>query len=325
MVGAGSSMFVGYKDWKGLVLEMAKDLVPGLINHEGKCVKETGEEASPSEIANKVREALRKNGEEQAYYNFLQRECGTRKDDQPNCDEVHISLVQLGFRGITTTNYDLVLEYALTGANRSRSNFYPEPIDLCADNRYKVHGFLRGLNDEKEPNEVLHIHGLYSNPKNIILTDEDYQTRYVPQPKLDEYRNQTGEVQQSFHRDVLYGLGSYYPFFFVGFGFTDDYFVDVLSILQKDFQLGFDMVHFATTPFTEPSDLEKTQEKFKKMGVMPLFYYVPPKKENEPEDHSTLKSLISELKQAVKGDRKEPTFEDVSRDWRELSSGMMER
>lgn len=325
MVGAGSSMFVGYKDWKGLVLEMAKELVPGLINHEGRCVKETGEDASPSEIAKKVKEALRKNGEEQAYYNFLERECAPRKDDRLNCDEVHISLVQLGFRGITTTNYDLVLEYALNGANRSQSNFYPESIDLCADNRHKVHGFLRGLNDEKEPKDVLHIHGLYSNPRKIILTDEDYQTRYAPQPELDEYGNHTRREQPSFHRDVLYSLGTHHPFFFVGFGFTDYYFVAVLRILQKDFQLGFDMVHFATTSFTELSELEKKHETFKKMGVMPLFYYVPQKKENEPEDHSALKSLISELKQAVKGDRKEPTFEDVSRDWRELSSGMMER
>jgi hypothetical protein len=327
MVGAGSSMFVGYKDWKGLVLEMARSLVPSLINQGEKFLSDTGEELRPSEIAKIVQETVQKEQREQDYYNFLERECGPRNGDQMNYNDMHVSLVKLGFRGITTTNYDMVLEYALTAANRSRSNYYPEPLDLCRENTHPVGGFLREINEGKEPKQVLHIHGLYSNPRGIILTDEDYRRRYAP-TGVDENGNPTGTVLDSPHRRVLYSLGSQHPFLFVGFSLTDHFFVHVLRIIQEDFQLGSDPVHFATMSFTdEKLDLVNNREKFIRMGVQPLFYRVPQKKDNESENHDALKSLISELEQAVTRDQKQSPFanRNISRDWKDLSSGLIER
>jgi hypothetical protein len=98
----------------------------------------------------------------------------------------------------------------------------------------------------------------------------------------------------------------------------------VLSIVQHDFQLGTTPKHFATMPFRSEEERRDTENRLRQQGVLPLFYYVPPVRDGEQEDHSALKDLIFELEEGT-GEQRDETSGGVPRDWRNISTEMMER
>src|SRR5262249_34396636 len=123
---------------------------------------------------------------------------------------------------------------------------------------------------------------------------------------------------------VLYSLLFMYPFFFIGFSLSDRFFMHVLSVVQSDFQLGTTPKHFATMPFKNEEQREDIEDRLRRQGVAPLFYYVQPSKEGEPEDHSALKALVIELAEGG-GALTDDISRGVRKDWRSVSKDMMER
>src|SRR5262249_7189477 len=86
MVGAGSSMFVGYKSWDGLVTSLANELIPPLARPDG---------SSAPEFAQLVQQQFMTDGRLDDYHNLLERLCGP--DGKPTqYDQMHLSLVRLG-------------------------------------------------------------------------------------------------------------------------------------------------------------------------------------------------------------------------------------
>jgi hypothetical protein len=316
MVGAGSSMLVGYESWNGLVNQMALELASALQKPDG---------ASASEFAEIIKEFLQQDKRIDDYYNFLERVCNPRNKPRPY-DPMHIALVKLGFSGVATTNYDPVLEQAISKAFESDiGSFRCEEVDLCGPRPHAVSDFIEELTERKKLSLVLHFHGYYRNPVGIILTESDYRKKYGIDPQFDQDGKPILKSLETLHKKVLYSLLLHHRFFFTGFSLSDKFFMHVLSIVQDDFQMGTTPRHFATMAFRSEDDRERQRYQLERQGVKPLFYYVPPPKEGEQEDHSDLKALIFELENTLGTNQKENRFEGVSKDWKELLNEMRER
>lgn len=242
------------------------------------------------------------------YYNFLERTFEPKRD-RKNCEDFHKVLVCLGFCGFATTNYDVVLEEAVRTAYINENGpFQCESIDLCDERPYRVLDFLRELPIASESRCVLHLHGYYKNPKQIIMTESDYLVKYG-EKALDEYGKPKPirGILDTLHRKVIWSLLSIYPLLFVGFSMKDEFFMQMLRVVQTDFMSGSDPLHFAILPCKIPSEKEEvSQEKekisktLKRSGVLPIFYYIPHNSgSHDSENHNGLIDLVYELARSV--------------------------
>ena len=208
IVGAGSSARVGYVTWEGLLKEL-EDLA-----NECGCDFEKDEEKrvrKPLEYAEDIKSHIRnKTGDLGRYYALLYELF------QPNAqgyDEFHRLLVDLPFRGILTTNYDTVLEAALSGKKIEAKLEGEEipPIDeiplvIGPDAPRLIHEFLLSQNNDPHiPQRIAHLHGTYRYRESIILSFKDYVKNYGL--RVDQTGEDRGnEDGWTFHRKLLWAV-----------------------------------------------------------------------------------------------------------------------
>jgi SIR2-like domain len=294
LVGAGSSNSIGYPTWKQLVENLRTQFAPQL--------EITGE--TEPEFASRIVAEIGQTAQIESYYNFLQKTFEP-SNDRKSFDEFHLSLVQLGFCGIVTTNYDEVIESAIRDIYRSEIGPYVcDSIDLCDDNSHNlIFRFLRSLSTYSKPRWVLHLHGHHRNPKKLILTGEDYKKRYGEEPLYDASGRPQNMALDSLHRRVLWAILTTHPVVFVGFSLHDPFFTHILQIIGRDFELGIDTEHFAIMPYTslEENMAKSEQEQITKFlndhNTMPVFYNAPDI--NGTINHDGLGKLIMELAKDV--------------------------
>ncbi|HZH29205.1 MAG TPA: SIR2 family protein [Pyrinomonadaceae bacterium] len=287
LAGAGSSKFVGYPRWGELVKDMRRMFAPHLV---------VSDDMAPMTFANEIVAEIRRTKELPAYYNFLERTFEPRPDRARLHDDLHVTLVQLGFCGLVTTNYEPVIESAVAEAFASDVGpFRCDYIDLCQDRVYRVFDFFRSLATGEPPRWVLHLHGYYRNPHGIILTEEDYRRRYGEHPTYDEAGRAQNVILNSLHRKVLWTLFATHPLVFLGFSLQDGFFVHMLQVVREDFELGFDLTHYALMGYTTEEDKKRIWDYLRRHNTMPIFYHVPEAPTGQEQDHSDLKRLINEL------------------------------
>lgn len=284
MVGAGSSKIAGFPLWEELLNNMKRELTPSLPMPN---------DADFTVCADLIKDELAHQGRIREYYKFLERTFQP-KSNRNNHTEFHCALVKLGFSGIVTTNYDIVLETAVGEAFTEDRYCRCDPIDLCTPKPYRVSDFLRSLSPTSDHRWVLHLHGCYNNPEGIILTRRDYLRAYG-ELGTNEANEPSGRILDTIHRKVIWALLSVYSIVFVGFGMNDEFFMRILDIVQKDFELYPDVVHYAVMPYTSADDIERALF-LKRKGVLPVFYHVLEcKSPSENPDHSGLERLVFEL------------------------------
>ncbi|HEV7642785.1 MAG TPA: SIR2 family protein [Pyrinomonadaceae bacterium] len=293
LVGAGSSSSLGYPTWRQLVENLKVRFTPQL---------EIQDESEP-EFASRIVTKIAQTVQIESYYNFLQRTFAP-SNDRRLFDEFHLALVQLGFCGIVTTNYDEVIEYAVRNVYRSEIGPYVcESIDLCDDSHNLVFRFLRSLSTYSKPSWILHLHGHHRNPKKLILTSEDYKKRYGEEPSYDASGKPQNMALDSLHRRVLWTVLTTHPVVFVGFSLHDPFFTHVLQIVGRDFGLGSDSEHFAIMPYSSSDQnlVKSEQEQITKIlngyNTMPVFYHAPDN--NGTINHDGLGKLIMELAKSI--------------------------
>jgi hypothetical protein len=194
-----------------------------------------------------------------------------------NYDQVHLALVQLGFCGLVTTNYDEVLECAVREAFRTSDG--PKTcaaLDLCNGRTFNVLRFLRGLSNPSEHRYVLHLHGIHSAPNNIILTSLDYVDKYGQQIAYDDQGNPLGRSLDTIHRKVVWALLATHPLVFVGFSMEDAFFNYILKVVQADFQSGTAPIHFAIFGQKQGDDMNAKTDALRRNGVQAVYYPIPP-------------------------------------------------
>lgn len=285
LTGAGCSASVGYPNWSELVTQLANELAPSL----------TKRDESDSDFAGRIFAEIRETGNTDAYYNFLEAKFRPLPGRDPYGD-YHLALVQLGFSGLVTTNYDNVIESAVMAANNSGSGIYRcETVDLCFGRSHAVFEFLRSLQNKSSLSLVLHLHGYYRNPENLILTSEDYRKSYG---EITDEGATSGVVLDSLHRRVLWTLLTMHPVLFVGFGLEDQFFYHVVKMVQQDFKLGNDQAHFALMAYSDPEEREQDSKFLFDHNIRPIFYEVS-RDDSGRLDYGNFRHTILELAKSI--------------------------
>ena len=265
IVGAGSSRRVGYPDWPQLLRDLG-DLA-------GRCdgsfkPNEKRIDCEPLEYAQDIKSHIKQMvGDLREYHALLERLFEPRTFS-PDQFQFHKTLVALPFKGILTTNYDVVLEEAIKVTRQLSA--YENSFTINRNTAGQVHRFFLAMNDPDEL-PVAHLHGIYDDPTKIILSSEDYKEAYgrsvvvKETSRLINYLESLivspflrfsffnshieNQVQRStewtFHRKLLWSILATRRVVFIGFGMKDPYFKKMLETVAKDLWRGNKPVHFA--------------------------------------------------------------------------------
>jgi hypothetical protein len=309
LVGAGTSIPVGYPSWPQLLDELRDVVVPDLAPFPAAL--------DLLDRAELVRETLKaRHDHVDLQRQFDQYLSGRFAPRTPSHTQVHRTLVQLPFCGFVTTNYDPVIEAAAThvqvGAGR---DFQCESIDLCSDSPDHSFRFLRGLGNASAPSAVLHVHGFWRKPDQIILSTGDYASRYgISGPVAAEGQAFAVPTRplDTLHRKVVWSLLTMYPVVFIGFSVEDRAFQLMLEFVHEDFKLApIPPAHFAILGARDDEDRERDATRLRRFGVMPVFYPVATDLNGRP-DHSALDALVEEVGASV-GVSAAPGLDNITR------------
>lgn len=242
MIGAGCSARMGYPSWGTLLNQMHECLT--LHRGEGA---QSGRESlrRHDDMLWRAEEYRRLLGDD--YETLLTREFSIARP----LDECIKDIVSLPFRHVLTTNYDTSLERAHAAVRTDELN--------CVDwgDEPAVLEFLYRFFDPSYGRQYVYLHGRICNFKNVVLTDDDYTTRYL---------RSEGAVKR------LFALFALQKMVFFGFSLTDP---DLMAIMrQVNVAVGFtEPRHVALVGLDGTEDREIHRGRLiKKFGINPVFY-----------------------------------------------------
>jgi hypothetical protein len=280
LVGAGLSARVGYPTYDVYAAQLLTDF--GVTVSE-----EIREDASA--VAETVKSYLARNGRLPEFHAHLERSFGLPGRSR-DYDPVHRLLVRSGFRAVVTTNYDSILEDAVSADGKRCEEF-----DLCA-RRFPILDFLRETGAGRNRSSVLHLHGYFRNPRRLVITTRDYYWRYGPYYQVGTDGTRTARWRSSPHTRVLWTLFVMYPILFVGFSLRDPALRHILEVVDQDFERGGALDHYAIVGASNEIEEAATRDELARYGVEPIFYRVnPPPAPGYPADHSALEALVEDL------------------------------
>ncbi|MEK7727475.1 MAG: SIR2 family protein [candidate division KSB1 bacterium] len=252
-VGSGLSVAAGLPNWKTLIAKLIDEVAKNFPEQvrDIKSYVKTGDLLTLAEFARSKLSA-------HEYATFL-----SRIFDQPiPPHRVHKLIARTAYRAIITTNYDRLLETAITfEKGRPPNAFTSDSISSLARALSSPDLFLFKL------------HGDTASPETIILTAQDYDRLTL----------------RSLHvRSFLQSVFLNYTIFFVGYSLSDPDFQLVLKELTAIFQ-GYTPQHYALIP----NQQEFTTEYLKKsMNIQAMIY--------EPQNgHAQVEKVLSILQKAA--------------------------
>ena len=260
MVGAGISAACGYPTWDKLLDILHKKSRANEITRLHKDILWRAEE-------------YRQRLGEKRYRRLLSQLFQPRLDSK---DDVVRTLVRLPFRHFLTTNYDDTLARAHRGTRSSQRLCVIDWSDEDA-----VRRFITGLGDPEQPRHCVHLHGRFTHPESIVLTDTDYTTRYA---------------RTTLTTRKLFAVLATQRVLFVGFSLEDP---DLANILREvNAALGSEEPrHFALLPLDRDNDDPRILRPRlrRKFGIDPIFY-------PSTDDHQLLQVVLDRLERNDSGD-----------------------
>ena len=289
MVGAGSSASL-YPRWDDLI---------NMLEAEAENANFNENKENYLEFADKVKEVIG----EHPYYAFLHE---VFKPKEPLYLPFHQILCKLPFKGITTTNYDSILENALLSVTHEGDNF------LCFEgfNLVKVNEFILSLNQSSNYSKrVLHLHGRYDMQESIILCGSEYEKKYgfsvnvQPGKLFDRIKSaniEEGDFEKllldygykwSLRRKVLWSLLATRRVVFIGFSMTDPYFKKMFEFVSDDLSTYRFDIHFLVLRITKETKNDTVlfaKLLKKKYGIETVFF-------EDTDDHKGLENFVTEM------------------------------
>lgn len=306
MAGAGCSGSI-YADWQGFINLLQEEAIKA--ENTFKPIDESVEDFL--DFADRVKSQI---GSE-LYYNLIFR---SFKEKEKTHEKFHESLCRLlqkkKLKGITTTNYDFVLEYAMNAITKEQIT------PICIDNNMeqaRVFEFLMSLNNAGKLKGILHIHGHINSKDSIILSKTEYEAKYgfkLLQPPNTIFeaiqRNEMDEAQfagllkdyglvWTTHRKIMWSLFATRRLIFIGFSLNDYYFNKMLEFVSNDLHTyGYDM-HFLVLRIKTVEEKEHAKAKAtlmkEKFGIETIFY-------EENESNTGLENFIFEIEKQMNFD-----------------------
>lgn len=228
-LGSGVSIPLGLPNWTGLISKMES----GLTNHSD--IEQFREYLKEGDIFNAIdilqKESLSYRTEIQIK-NFI-NEYINKNFRESLSEEYHNinDILNLNSDFYITTNYDNALSHY-------KSKF-SQPFVL---NDLKV---MQDLFSEKNQ-RIIHLHGNVDKRDTMVVTEKDYEKLY------NDDKN----------KSILTGIMSSKSFLFIGFSFTDKYFIDLYQLLRS---------HIGGTHFIILADLNKHKaQQLLDKGLIPI-------------------------------------------------------
>jgi hypothetical protein len=211
-VGSGLSSAAGYPGWSELVSTLV-NAAKTLPYARTKGLEEFEKERDLFTLAEFARSAL---GISQ-YTTLLREQLG--KPVRPT--KAHLMVALTNYRGFISTNYDRLLETALTQArNWTPNTFTADSISSLATALYNPEPF------------VFKLHGDIGSAESIVLTSQDYDRLILRSPHV---------------RSFLQAIFLNYTLIFIGYSLRDPDFQLVLRELTLIFQ-NYIPTHYALIP-----------------------------------------------------------------------------
>ncbi|MFD1771701.1 SIR2 family protein [Sphingobacterium suaedae] len=255
-------------------------------------------------FADKVKECL---GDDR-YYNFIY---DTFKPREQTHYPFHETLCRLPFKAITTTNYDIVLEHALTIVTKQPHS----SLHFEGTTKSKILDFLQSLNFNKFSRKfIAHLHGIYDSNDSIVLGGKEYSSKYGFQLGENDGtlfdQLQKGGMSQERITDLLVKYGYEWPLrrkllwsllatrriVFIGFSMNDPYFIKMLDFVKDDLSTYNAETHFLVLRVT-PSNLQRSIEHAhhlkREYGIQTFFF------QDEEGKYPGLGQFIAELENVV--------------------------
>ena len=261
LIGAGVSRASGYPDWRELLAKLSdkarKHASPKYLSYLESL-------ADPAWQAEEYRRLLG----EHAFKSTVAALFAPRSGSNPLLDLI----VKLGFRHILTTNYDDCIERAFERAGMDGL----QVIEWSEE--ANMRRFFLDLSRSNAPPYLVHLHGRYYSPAEVILTETSYVMRYV----------RSEDAQRK-----LFALFITQPVVLIGFSVNDP---DLNSLMREvNARLGVGPPqHFALTGYELDEQRLLSKRRLEgKFGIQPVFYRVTRK--DGSEDHSELRELLERL------------------------------
>lgn len=224
-IGSGPSCYAGLPSWGGLIREIARR--QNLLDR----VKSDLENKFFAQVSDFLSKEIGKSN-----LNFEVADLIREKAKSPT--ELHKQIVKFDFRGVVTTNYDLLL----TDADERR--YFSPPVT----NRTSS---LISLMQSKNPPFIFHLHGSIQDSESIVLS-------------LNSYNQITKDKSI---RQALANLFASYDVLFIGFGFVDDHIREFLDEFKSYGVTNLNV--FAVVPTSELTDVRETHLKTN-LNVTPI-------------------------------------------------------
>ncbi len=283
IVGAGSSVRLGYPDWPCL-LKQLEDLASKCGN--GFKLDEGNREQDPLTYAEGIKaHILDQTGSLGKYHALLQDLFRPRT---PPFENFHRTLVLLPFRGIMTANYDTVLEAAL--GEIEPLSAYDNSLVIDHVSAGRVHEFLMAMNnDRRMTRRIAHLHGKFDAVSSIILTSEDYKRAYGL--NLTDQENHE-EIGSKLGFRILWAVLATRRVVFVGFSMDDPYLNTMLETVSADVWGWDKSIHIAIMDISLASaevSKDKADRLKREYGVDTVFYEVL------NNSHQRLEHIVAEI------------------------------
>ena len=302
-IGAGASKRVGYPDWPELLKKLEK-----LATQCGNRFKQNEKQLKyqPLEYAEKIKKhIIKQEGDLRRYYGLIDREFEPKQYPVNKLD-FHKTLVRLGFKGILTTNYDVVIEEAIKDFGDTIVDY---SFVVNENTAGQVHRYFLTMGDPYKLG-VAHLHGIYNDPERIVLSIKDYEKVYDPPINQEisilnffkrfllQILRRENQIQRStdwmLHRKFLWAVLATCRVVFVGFSLKDPYFEKILKTVSDDLWRMGRPVHFAIMSISSEiidasKTLHKAQEFKEKYGIETIFY------SDTDGTHEALEKLVFEI------------------------------
>lgn len=258
MIGAGSSIRMGYPSWDGVLKLLSAQAAKKDPSKDGELASLRRED--PMVCADKIKKLL---GDDD-YYSQLEKIFGPVN---PEYDVFHELVIRLPFGHFLTTNYDRILQTA------HKSYTTKEYAELDLEDHQKCGELFDLICGKAAKRYFIHAHGSIRNPKNMILALEDYNERY-------EIRNDLKEVLKCvFTRRVV----------FIGFSLEDEDFMGPLKFLTSCLGIG-EPRHFAILPApSDKNNVAALRDRHRARYRIESLFYDP------RDDHAILVPFLEEL------------------------------
>jgi hypothetical protein len=281
-VGAGLSLDLGYPSWGNYLAELEKELgaeapLTNDLLERAEWIKQSfaGARRLPDYLAHIQQTFAPKPA---SPYTPLQR-----------------ALLQFGFRGVITTNFEPSLENALSTGNLAAGRPACTSLDLGDPRSFGVFDFLRFAGRGSTTEFVLHLHGVHDHPERVVLAASDYRERYGDFTDVDRDGLPVHRTLDVILRKVVWALLAMYPTLFVGFSLNDPALRHILRVVSADFQRGRSLGHFAIVGAESEEEEGKLTSAWREHGITPVFYRVVRSRGLGRDDHSNLTELVEDF------------------------------